>query len=109
MAHKEYRVGRDAMRFAHGSQHRAQTVPHVTEQVATKADGVRLMTAQEAADRLCMSHAWLRKKIATREVPCVRLGRAVRFTEDHLRHIIESHTAEIPANNGGRGSARTVL
>lgn len=81
----------------------------MTAQIATNADGGRLMTTQEAADRLCISHAWLRKKIAAREVPYVRLGRAVRFSEEHIRRIIESHTTELPSANGGRGSARTAL
>jgi predicted DNA-binding transcriptional regulator AlpA len=48
------------------------------------------------------------KKIAAREVPYVRLGRAVRFSEEHIRDIIESHTTELPSANG-RGSARTAL
>ena len=39
------------------------------------------MTSQEAAERLCMSHEWLRKKVQRREVPFVRLGRYVRLTE----------------------------
>lgn len=66
-----------------------------------------LMTPQEAAQRLCMSHAWLRKKIAAREVPYVRLGRSVRFTEQHLREIIEANVQPLPPVE--RGSARTVL
>lgn len=70
-------------------------------------DGVRLLTPREAAERLCMSYAWLRKKIAAREVPCVRLGRSVRFTESHLREIVEANTQPIPRME--RGSARTRL
>lgn len=77
--------------------------------VGLRGGGGRLLTSQEAADRLRMSHAWLRKKIAAREVPYVRLGRSVRFTEDHLRDIIQAATQTIPPTNGGRGSARTAL
>ncbi len=55
-----------------------------------------------------MSHEWLRKKVQKREVPFVRLGRYVRFTEEQLAEIIESasrttHGAE------RHGSARTKL
>jgi excisionase family DNA binding protein len=69
--------------------------------------GPELMTPQEAAKRLCMSHAWLRKKIAAREVPFVRLGRSVRFTEAHLREIIDANAQPVPRVE--RGSARTAL
>ncbi len=70
--------------------------------------GGRLMTSQEAAERLCMSHEWLRKKVQRREVPFVRLGRYVRFTEAHLAEIIESSTHSAHGSYG-RGSARTKL
>lgn len=66
------------------------------------------MTSQEVAERLCMSHEWLRKKVQRREVPFVRLGRYVRFTESHLAEIIESAT-QSTSRPLGRGSARTKL
>jgi excisionase family DNA binding protein len=75
--------------------------------VTASSAGPELMTPQEAAKRLCMSHAWLRKKIAAREVPFVRLGRSVRFTEAHLREIIDANAHPVPRVE--RGSARTVL
>lgn len=68
----------------------------------------RLMTSREAAQRLCMSHEWLRKKVQRREVPYVRLGRYVRFTEAHLAEIIESAT-QPPLDAQGRGTARSSL
>jgi excisionase family DNA binding protein len=66
-----------------------------------------LITPQDAAKRLCMSYAWLRKKVAAREVPFVRLGRSVRFTEAHLREIINANAQS--ALHGPHGSARTRL
>ena len=68
----------------------------------------RLLTTHEAADRLCMSTEWLRKKVQRREVPFVRLGRYVRFTEKHLTEIIETAT-QPTASIQDRGSARTRL
>ncbi|SRR6266540_3586050 len=76
--------------------------------VDPRRGAARLMTSQEAAERLCMSHEWLRKKVQRREVPFVRLGRYVRFTEAHLAEIIESSTHSAHGSYG-RGSARTKL
>lgn len=76
--------------------------------VDLRRGGTRLMTSQEVAERLCMSHEWLRKKVQRREVPFVRLGRYVRFTESHLAEIVESATQPV-ARTQGRGSARTKL
>jgi excisionase family DNA binding protein len=66
------------------------------------------MTSHEAGERLCMSHEWLRKKVQRREVPFVRLGRYVRFTEAHLAEIIESATDSVSGSQS-RGSARSKL
>jgi excisionase family DNA binding protein len=76
--------------------------------VDSRRGTARLMTSREAAERLCMSHEWLRKKVQRREVPFVRLGRYVRFTEAHLAEIIESATRSVPSSQV-RGSARTKL
>jgi excisionase family DNA binding protein len=66
------------------------------------------MTSQEVADHLCMSHEWLRKKVQRREVPFVRLGRYVRFTESHVAEIIQSATQPVSRTHN-RGSARSKL
>ncbi len=82
-----------------------QPARHVVD---PRRGGGRLLTSQETAERLCMSHEWLRKKVQRREVPFVRLGRYVRFTEAHLAEIIESATHSIPSSQV-RSSARTKL
>jgi excisionase family DNA binding protein len=82
-----------------------RTARHVVD---ARSGGARLMTSHEVAERLCMSHEWLRKKVQRREVPFVRLGRYVRFTEAHLAEIIESATHSIPSSQV-RSSARTKL
>src|SRR6266581_1947010 len=82
-----------------------QPARHVVD---PRRGGGRLLTSQEAAERLCMSHEWLRKKVQRREVPFVRLGRYVRFTESHIAEIIESATQPV-SRTQGRSSARTRL
>src|SRR4051794_3243126 len=83
--------------------------PHARHAVDPRHAGARLLTSHEAAERLCMSHEWLRKKVQRREVPFVRLGRYVRFTEAHVAEIIESATHSISGSSQSRGSARTKL
>ena len=68
----------------------------------------QLLTLQDAAARLCMSDEWLRKKVQRREIPFIRLGRCVRFTEAHLAQIIAGGEQPIPSQPQ-RGTARTRL
>lgn len=49
---------------------------------------MQLLTFAEAARLLNIPKSWLRKKVAARAVPFTRLGRHVRFTEEHLRSIV---------------------
>jgi excisionase family DNA binding protein len=49
-----------------------------------------LLTTAEAAQRLRVSHTWLKKAAAARVVPCTRFGRSVRFSESDLADIIEA-------------------
>lgn len=41
-----------------------------------------------AALRLGVKPTWLRDKVTAEAVPFTRLGKHVRFTEDHLRQIL---------------------
>lgn len=50
---------------------------------------VRLLSIPEAAAELNVPENWLRKKVTAHQVPHTRLGRHVRFTEEHLRQIVE--------------------
>lgn len=79
-----------------------------TQRVDPRSDDTRLLTSREVADRLCMSHEWLRKKVQRREIPFVRLGRYVRFTERNVVDIIEA-AAQPASPTRGRSSARTRL
>jgi excisionase family DNA binding protein len=48
----------------------------------------RLRTIAEAAEYLNVPYTWLRDKVTARQVPHTRLGRHVRFTEEHLTEIV---------------------
>jgi excisionase family DNA binding protein len=67
------------------------------------------MTTREAAAKLSISYEWLKKRAQRREVPCVRLGRQVRFTTENLAEIVKAGTQEPALVHGGRGSARSKL
>jgi excisionase family DNA binding protein len=54
------------------------------------SDEARLMTIEQAAGILNVPENWLRKKVSAHEVPHTRLGKHVRFTDEHLDQIIES-------------------
>ena len=76
---------------------------------------VLLLTIEEAAVALAVPRSWLRDKVTARQVPHTRLGRHVRFTEGHLRQIIElgeeAAAAVGPVPTGGRrrrGRARAT-
>jgi excisionase family DNA binding protein len=56
-----------------------------------------LLTVPEAAQRLQVSESWLRKRIAAEAVPCVRLGRSVRFSQANVAAIVAAHTTQ-PVN-----------
>ncbi len=49
---------------------------------------IKLYTFAEAAEQLHVPETWLRKKASARAVPFTRLGRHIRFTDEHLGHIV---------------------
>jgi len=55
-----------------------------------------------------MSHEWVRKKVQRREIPFIRLGRCVRFTEAQLTEIIQGGV-QSASSQTQRGTARTKL
>jgi excisionase family DNA binding protein len=72
----------------------------------TSTDGPRrnLLTITEAADVLNVPYNWLRVKVTERKVPHTRIGKHVRFTEQHLQQIIAS--GEIAALKDDHQAAR---
>lgn len=70
---------------------------------------VLLLTIEEAAVALAVPRSWLRDKVTARQVPHTRLGRHVRFSQEHLRQIIEmgEEVADIgPVPTEGSASGR---
>ena len=56
--------------------------------------GRRLLNVREAAQYLGIEVDTLYKKARLREVPCVKVGRALRFDVKALERFIEQHTIE---------------
>jgi excisionase family DNA binding protein len=56
---------------------------------------LRVYTYEQAAEILQVSKDWLQSEVGKRAVPHARLGRNVRFTEEHLRAIMDAAT--VPA------------
>ncbi len=61
-----------------------------------------LLTCQQAADALAISTRTLWELTKRGEVPCVRLGRAVRYAVQDLSEYVERLRAE--RGQGGEGS-----
>jgi excisionase family DNA binding protein len=56
--------------------------------------GRRLLNVREAAQYLGLEVDTAYKKARLREVPCVKVGRALRFDLEALGRFIEQHTIE---------------
>ncbi len=56
--------------------------------------GRRLLNVREAAQYLGLEVDTVYKKSRLREVPCVKVGRALRFDVKALERYIEHHTIE---------------
>jgi excisionase family DNA binding protein len=56
--------------------------------------GRRLLNVREAAQYLGLEVDTVYKKARLREVPCVKVGRALRFDVKALGRFIEQHTIE---------------
>ncbi len=60
---------------------------------------IRLFTIREAAEALSIPISWLYERTRRNAIPCRRLGKYVRFTEEDLNKIISATTG-----NGVRAS-----
>jgi excisionase family DNA binding protein len=56
--------------------------------------GKRLLNAEEAAEYLGLQVDTVYKKSRLRELPSVKVGRALRFDVEALERFIEEHTIE---------------
>jgi excisionase family DNA binding protein len=64
------------------------------EVVSNGGIGRRLLSVREAAQYLGLEVDTVYKKSRLREVPCVKVGRALRFDVKALERYIEQHTIE---------------
>ena len=64
------------------------------EMVLNNAIGRRLLKVEEAAQYLGLKVDTVYKKARLREVPCVKVGRALRFDVEALERFIAQHTIE---------------
>jgi excisionase family DNA binding protein len=60
----------------------------------TEHVGKRLLTVDEAAEYLGLQVDTVYKKSRLRELPSVKVGRALRFDVEALKRFIEEHTIE---------------
>lgn len=56
--------------------------------------GRRLLNVREAAQYLGLEVDTIYKKARLREVPCVKVGRALRFDVRALERFVDQHTVE---------------
>ena len=66
----------------------------MVEMVSNGLIGRRLLNVREAAQYLGLEVDTVYKKSRLREVPCVKVGRALRFDVKALERYIEHHTIE---------------
>lgn len=64
---------------------------------------VALITVNAAAERLTVSPYWLRRRIAEKSIPVVRLGRLVRIEESVIEGLIDE--GRQPAESRSRAGA----
>jgi excisionase family DNA binding protein len=69
--------------------------PHeVKHMVFNGSVGKRLLNVREAAQYLGLEVDTVYKKARLRELPCVKVGRALRFDVKALERYVEQHTIE---------------
>jgi excisionase family DNA binding protein len=62
--------------------------------VLNEGIGRRLLNVREAAQYLGLEVDTVYRKARLREVPCVKVGRALRFDLKALERFVEQHTIE---------------
>src|SRR5476649_1390965 len=62
--------------------------------VSNEGIGKRLLNVRETAQYLGLDVDTVYKKARLREVPCVKVGRALRFDVKALERFVERHTIE---------------
>lgn len=71
-------------------KHERQTSQTVVDSVI----GRRLLNCRETAQYLGLDEDTVYRKARLREIPCVKVGRALRFDIEALSRFIEEHSLE---------------
>lgn len=69
-------------------------MPSQSQMRSNEIVGKRLLNVEEAAEYLGLQVDTIYKKTRLRELPSVKVGRALRFDVMALRRFIEEHTIE---------------
>jgi excisionase family DNA binding protein len=77
-----------------GDRVEAKIFPEEPGAMVSNGIGRRLLNVREAAQFLGLEVDTVYKKSRLREVPCVKVGRALRFDVKALERFIEQHTIE---------------
>jgi len=64
-------------------------------------DAVRLFTIKEAAEVLRIPISWLYERTRRNAIPCRRIGKYVRFTQQDLNEIISANVQSTKQMAGG--------
>ena len=64
-------------------------------------DAVRLFTIKEAAEVLRIPISWLYERTRRNAIPCRRIGKYVRFTQQDLNEIISADVQSTKQMAGG--------
>jgi excisionase family DNA binding protein len=51
-----------------------------------------LLRPEDAARRLAVKPSWVYEAVRTRRLPCIRVGRHIRFTQQLLEQWLEENT-----------------
>jgi len=52
-----------------------------------------LLTPAQAADLLSVKTSWIYDAVRSQRLPCLRIGRHIRFTQDMLERWLADHAA----------------
>lgn len=70
---------------------------------------IRVYTYEQVAEILGVGRDWLRDQVGKQAIPHARLGRHVRFSEEHLQQILDAATVPVAAAPEIRSKRRTRL
>jgi len=68
----------------------------------TVADSHKLLDTTEAASALGIGRRTLQEKVQTREIACIKIGRAIRFHPNDLADFIERNLVKAQGWKGDR-------